>query len=203
MFVIVACEYSNIVATAFRSAGHFVLSVDIIPNDVSQKFHVQADILEVLKCVTPDLLIAHPPCTYLCKAQMFRYYSESGRLSQAVSAALFVDELFFSAAPLVAIENPSGFLNWHWRSPDQIIYPWRFGDGYSKDVCLWLKNLPPLIDTCVSTGRRPVSNHVNSKMSQALKSKIKSRFFPGIAAAMASQWSLSYCYFPGHSYNLT
>ena len=89
MFVIVACEYSNIVATAFRSAGHFVLSVDIIPNDVSQKFHVQADILEVLKCVTPDLLIAHPPCTYLCKAQMFRYYSESGRLSQAVSAAFF------------------------------------------------------------------------------------------------------------------
>jgi hypothetical protein len=101
----------------------------------------------------------------------------------------FVNRVYNCNIKHIAIENPKGILSTQWLAPSMIIYPWQFGDPYRKDICLWTRNLPPLISTVYSTKRRSVTNHVNSRMSQALKSKIKSRFFKGVATAMANQWN--------------
>jgi len=187
MNVLVACEYSGIVRDAFTRAGHYAMSADYEPT-MSPGNHYQGDVFDIIKLKHWDLLIAHPPCTYLCKAQLFRCVPNSERsLSQAL-AVDFVRRLLYCDIERIAIENPIGILSTVLRKPDQICYPWQFGDGYRKDICLWLKNLPPLLPTKLSPGRKSVSNHVNSRMSQALKSKIKSKFFVGVAEAMASQW---------------
>jgi len=135
-------------------------------------------------------MIAFPPCTYLAKAQMFRYSLEPGRIEKRDKAVAFVHRLFHSGTPQVAIENPVGYLNNNWRKPTDILYPHNFGSPYHKEICLWLKNLPPLMRGPYYSGKRKhMANHVNSRMSQALKSKIKSKFFPEVAKAMAAQWS--------------
>jgi hypothetical protein len=100
----------------------------------------------------------------------------------------FFMKIYNSPQLHIAIENPIGALTRLFRPPDQIIYPWWFGDRHSKDICLWLKNMPPLIATVYNTKRIPVSNHVNGRMSQEQKSKIRSKFFPLVAHAMAHQW---------------
>ena len=111
------------------------------------------------------------------------------RLHNRILAFEFIKELWSCSIPKIAIENPVGWLNKNWMPPSQITNPKFFGSPYSKEVCLWLKNLPPLIHTCHSPGLKKVSNHVNSRMSQAAKSKIKSKFFPEMAKEMANQWS--------------
>jgi hypothetical protein len=134
-------------------------------------------------------MIAFPPCTYLCKAQFHLLSQSPGRQELMSSAVSFVKNLYNSSVPRVAIENPIGALNSCWRNPDQITSPGNFGNQHHKDVCLWLKGLPPLIDTCINVRRQPVRNHVNGRMSQEQKSHIKSKFFPELAEAMANQWS--------------
>jgi hypothetical protein len=188
MFIIIACEYSNIVAQAFRNKGHKVLSVDVLPNSQDQTNHIQDDIFNVLKIYTPDLLIGFPPCTYLCKAQIFRLYSSPGRWCKMLQSVDFFKKLFYCNAPQVALENPIGILTKQFRPPDQITSPSFFGSNYRKDVCLWLKNLPPVISTVYNNKNKSVMNHVNGQMSQAQKSHIKSKFFPELAEAMANQW---------------
>jgi hypothetical protein len=141
-----------------------------------------------------DLVIAHPPCTYLCKAQLFRCVPDSIYADLQKDAIDFFLAIWNSPQLCIAIENPIGALSRMFRPPDQIIYPWYFGDPHSKDICLWLKNVPPLISTCYSTRRQPVKNHTNGRMSQAQRSKIKSRFFPAIAEAMANQWTENHLY---------
>jgi len=188
MKVLVACEYSNIVADAFRRKGHKVTSVDLIENDFPSQDHIVGNVFDVLRLMRFDLMIAHPPCTYLCNAQIHKFYTSPGRWCKSIEATNFVKQLYNSDVPRVCIENPKGVLSSKFCPPAQIVYPWYFGDPYSKDICLWLKNLSPLISTVYSTGRKSMSNHVNSRMSQEQKSKIKSKFFPGIASAMAEQW---------------
>ena len=188
MNVLIGCEYSGIVRDAFARAGHYAMSADFEPT-MSPGNHYQGDVFDIITLKKWDLFIGFPPCTYLCKAQLFKCVPGSERAKSQALAIDFVRRLLALPIEKIAIENPIGILSTVYRKPDQICYPWQFGDGYRKDICLWLKNLPPLLPTTLSPGRRSVSNHVNSRMSQALKSKIKSKFFVGIADAMASQWS--------------
>lgn len=188
MKVLVACEYSGIVSDAFRSLGHNVTSCDLLPSEsLSPDQHYTGDVFDLLPG-TWDMIIAFPPCTYLCRAQAHLLKSPE-RYQKDLEAIEFVRRLWLQPADKIAIENPIGFLSTKFLKPSQITSFNNFGDPYSKDICLWLKNLPKLQATNIIQGTKKVSNHVNSRMSQALKSKIKSKFFPGIAKAMAAQWS--------------
>ena len=189
MNIIVGCEFSNIVAQAFRDRGHFVVSVDLYENDCLPDFHLQGDLLTVLRSFLPDMLIAFPPCTYLAKVQAPLIKSNPVRRLFQDDAFNFFLTLWQQPIKYICLENPAGYVNTHMQPPNQIIHPYQFGDPYQKEICLWLKNLPPLIHGAISPGRKSTSNHVNSRMSQELKSKIRSKFFPGIAAAMSLQWS--------------
>lgn len=191
MDLLVLFEYSGIVRNAFQSAGFNAWSCDLLPSESPGK-HLQLDWREALYSKKWSFVIAHYPCTFLAKAQIFKLQQSPGRMAKAWQSIEDIKEIFACSAEYIALENPIGFLSNNFRPPDQIIYPWMFGDPHSKDICLWLKNLPPLISTVYHYRRQPVSHHVNSRMSQALKSKIKSKFFPLVASAMAQQWSLEY-----------
>lgn len=198
MKVLVACEYSGIVRDAFSSAGHDAYSCDLIPS-ISPGKHIIADAIETIYQYKWDLVIAHPPCTYLCKAQLFRCKPGTKYEMMQQTAVEFFKQIYYSPIKHIAIENPIGALTRLFRPPDQIIYPWQFGDIHSKDICLWLKNLPPLISTLYNTKRIPISNHVNGQMTQEQKSKIRSKFFPLVAQAMANQWSEEYLFSPARN----
>lgn len=187
MRVLVGCEYSGVVSQAFRAKGHSVMSCDWLPSDVPGEHYV-GDVFDVINKGF-DLAVFHPPCTYLCNAGLHLCRGNKERSWKQLQAIDFVHRLYNCSIPMVAIENPKGILSTIWQPASQIIYPSMFGSVYRKDICLWLKNLPPLISTCYNTKRKSISNHVNSRMSQEQKSKIKSRFFPEVAAAMANQWS--------------
>lgn len=187
MKVLVICERSRIVASAFEALGHTVWSCDLSPADSPGLHHV-GDGLAFARSQNWDLIIAHPPCTFLAKAQMWRINREAGRYFEQLKAAQFCRQIMSLDCPRVCFENPVGWLNNNYRKPDQIVYPWWFGDPHSKELCLWLKGLPPLLATCHHYKRIPVANHVNGRMSQAQKSVIKSKFFPLVAQAMAQQW---------------
>lgn len=187
MKILVACEYSGIVSEAFAAAGHYVMSCDLLPSSFPN--HYQGSVFDILYSQAWDMLIAFPPCTYLCKAQFHLCFKSPGRYAMSLEAAEFIHKLYYSGIPKIAIENPIGLLPKIWRNYDQLVYSDWFGDPHRKDICLWLKNLPPLIATKYNVLRKPVRNHVNGQMNQALKSKIKSKFFPMVAEAMAKQWS--------------
>lgn len=190
MKVLVACEESQVVTKAFRSLGHEAYSNDIYEcSGGHPEWHIVGDARDIV-LGSWDIIIAHPPCTFLCKAQLWRCVPGTDRYIEQRKAIDFVKELYNAPCPQVAIENPIGCLSREWRRYDQLIYPYQFGDPYRKDICLWLKGLPRLDLGTESPIRKSVSNHVNSRMSQVQKSRIKSRFFPGVAKAMAEQWSL-------------
>lgn len=195
MKVLVACECSGRVRDAFARRGHEAWSCDLQPCEVPGN-HMQCDVREVLTGGW-DLMIAHPPCTYLSRAGA-RWWKVAGRNELAQAAADFVQMLWGAPMPRIAIENPIGQLNQRWRYPDQTIQPWWFGDPFTKATCLWLKNLPPLIATNVAAGRTPFlpantgqGKRNGQRWSRGVASNAKdaSRTFPGIAEAMADQWS--------------
>lgn len=188
MRVLVGFEYSGIVSQAFRDRGHEAYSCDIVPGLIP-KYHFQEDVFSCVSRLQPDLAIFHPPCTFLCNAQLFKCVPGSLRYCQQQAAIKTVRRLWALPIPMICIENPKGILSRVFRPPDQILYPYWFGDPYKKDICFWLKNLSPLIATNYSVLRKSMSNHVNGRMSQELKSHIKSKFFPGLSSAMANQWS--------------
>ena len=179
MKVLVACEFSGVVRDAFRARGHDAWSCDLLPTELDGP-HIQDNVLDVLKA-NWDLMIAHPPCTYLTRAGD-RWYANS---SERLKAALFVRVLASAPIPRIAIENPRGALSKLWRRSDQVIQPWMFGHGETKATCLWLKNLPPLMATVISTGREPRVHYLSPGPDRW---KERSRTVPGIAAAMADQW---------------
>lgn len=185
--VLIGCEYSGIVRDAFKSAGHDATSCDILPTSSPGK-HLQCDIFEAIQSQAWDILIAFPPCTYLSKAGLHFCHKSHDRRTKRDKAVNFVKDIFNCQIPQIAIENPPGYLTTAWEKWNQVIYPYQHGDPYFKQICLWLKNLPPLLPTEMSSGRKSVSNHVNGRMSQVEKSHIKSKFFPGVAKAMAEQW---------------
>ncbi len=198
MKVLIACEYSGIVRDAFLAAGHEAMSCDILPTE-SEGPHYQGDVRDVLHNGW-DLMIAHPPCTYLSFAGL-RHWHAPGRAEKRADALAFALELYHCDIPRVAMENPMGHISTMFRPADQYINPFDFGEPIRKRTGLWLKGLPPLIPTdrvpppapeCIqyrkATGKVKLRHHTDHNRGGAHCQKARSRFFPGIAAAMASQW---------------
>jgi len=178
MRVLVACEFSGIVRDAFRARGHQAWSCDLLPTE-REGPHIFGDVLEVMTWGW-DLMVAHPPCTKLCRAGD-RWYRNSPERLEAVD---FVQALYDAPVPRIAIENPRG-LNRLWMRESQAIQPWMFNCPETKATLLWLKNLPPLMATIVSTGREP---RVHYAAPGPNRWKERSRTLEGIATAMADQW---------------
>lgn len=192
--ILVACEFSGVVRDAFRDRGHQAMSCDILPTE-RPGLHYQGDVRDVLDSGW-DLMVAHPPCTYLSRAGA-RWWRQPGRQELALEAAAFVRLLWDAPIPRVAIENPIGMLNRLWRYPDQSIDPYQFGEPYTKRTCLWLRGLPLLTPTDIVAERRawlPSNTGAGRRAGQrsqvgiAKTAKDASRTFAGIAEAMADQW---------------
>lgn len=191
MKIFIACEYSGIVSQAFADRNHEVISCDLLPCEmvIHNHNHIVGDCLQVLNDVKDfDMIIAFPPCTFLANAGLHHLKKDKGRFWDLQNAYEFYCSLYISVCPRVCIENPIGILSSMFKIPSQIINPYNFGSPYAKRTALWLKGLPPLIYGAQNTSRKSITNHVNSRMTQELKSKIKSKFYPEIALAMAEQW---------------
>ncbi len=181
MRVLVACEFSGIVREAFKAAGHDAWSCDLLPTEIPGQ-HIEGDAIEVLTREAWDLVIAHPPCTFLAVSGA-RWFKD--RMKAQDEAAKFFMAFTSSTTQKYCIENPISVMSTRWRKPDQIIQPWMFGHGETKATCLWLKGLPKLQPTNVVEGRLP---RVHLEPPSPDRWKNRSRTLPGIAAAMASQW---------------
>ncbi len=195
MKILVACEYSGTVRDAFRAAGHDAMSCDLLPSDAPGP-HYQGDVRDVLGDGW-DLMIAHPPCTYLSVSGMHRT-ARGLRDPQLTEDALdFVRLLLAAPVPRIALENPVSVISTRIRRPDQIIQPWQFGHDASKTTCLWLQNLPPLkptqiVEPRIVDGRKRWGNQTDSGQNRLSPSpdrwKRRSATYAGIAAAMVAQW---------------
>jgi hypothetical protein len=194
--VLVACEFSGIVRRAFAALGHDAWSCDLLPSEDRSNRHIIGDARDLLHDGWDMLMVAHPPCTRLCNSGV-RWLSvpPAGRTSAEMWADLDEAAALFSAfwnAPVerIAVENP--VMHRHAKSrikryepPAQSIQPWQFGHGETKRTCLWLKNLPKLRPTHIVDGREA---RVHRMPPGPDRWKERSRFYPGIAAAMAEQW---------------
>jgi hypothetical protein len=195
MKVLIACECSGVVRDAFRARGHDAWSCDLKAAGDASRFHVQGDVLGILDTAW-DLVIAHPPCTYLSVSGLHWNKRRPGRSEETAAAVQFF-MMFTRLRCRWAIENPVGCMSRLYRKPDQIIQPWMFGDDASKATCLWLNNLPPLLPVrmCFGrmvNGRERWGNQTDSGQNRLPPSPeraaLRSITYPGIAAAMAGQW---------------
>ncbi len=195
MNVLVACECSGRVKTAFRKLGHNAWSCDLKPSEiVLDPYHFKCDVKRVfqdnrhtytLYGGTPakwDLLIAHPDCTYLAVSGA-RWWKD--RIKEQMEAIDFVKWIWNLPVHHIAIENPIGKLSTAWLKPDQIIQPWQFGHGEVKATCLWLKGLPILKPTNIVDGRYA---RVHLEPPSPDRKANRARTYQGIAEAMAEQW---------------
>lgn len=183
MRVLIACEYSGVVRSAFAARGHTAVSCDLLPTDNPKGWHVQGDVLALLG-EGWDLMIAHPPCTHLAVsgARHFEAKRASGVQQEALE---FVRALLAAPIPRIALENPVSIISSQIRKPDQVIQPWQFGHGETKATCLWLKGLPKLKPTNIVEGREA---RVHKMPPSPDRWKLRSTTYAGIAAAMADQW---------------
>lgn len=218
MKVLVACEESQEVCKAFRGLGHEAYSCDIQePSGGHPEWHILGDALKAVEAREVatmdgkrhevgkwDLLIAHPPCTYLTVTgnrwfNVERYGDAAlSRLINRQEAVNFFMEFALSGIPKIAIENPVGYMSTAWRKPDQIIHPYMFGDPARKATCLWLKGLPKLTPTDMvepdiihyknGNGTDNPWHMETIKLPPNERAKARSKTFPGIAKAMAEQW---------------
>jgi len=195
MLVLVACEFSGAVRDAFTARGHFAVSCDLLPSS-TPGLHWQGDVRPLLG-LGWDMMIAFPPCTYLAASGM-HWTTRGMRDPQLTENALdFVRLLMDAPIPRIAIENPVGVINSRVRAPDQIVQPWHFGDDASKRTCFWLKGLPLLRETNRLPGdsRTRRANQTPSGQNKLGPSKdralLRSKTYPGIARAMAEQWSIA------------
>ena len=203
MKVLITCEFSGIVRDAFIKRGHDAISCDLLPTDRPGP-HLQGDVLPYLEAGW-DLIIAHPPCTYLSNAGI-RWFNEEKYGEKAkerkllrLEAQKFVEKIYNSSCPRVVIENPVGWLNNHFKKPNQIIQPYQFGVPESKRTCLWLKGLPKLVPTKLVKPKvyarfkkgpkkgQPIygTQYMHFEKDRGLKRSIT---FQGVADAMAEQW---------------
>lgn len=194
MRVLVACEFSGTVRDAFAARGHDAWSCDLLPTERPGN-HIQGDVLEVIN-EGWDLMIAHPPCTYLANSGCRWLFEKEGRWQQLADGVSFFLALFNAPIPRIAIENPTPH---KWAAErigskyHQRVQPWEFGEPQKKGICLWLKNLPPLIATDI---QYPPTNPELAKEWEKVwreppgkdQAKNRSKFFPSVAKAMAEQW---------------
>ena len=202
MKVLIACEYSGAVRDEFIKLGHDAISCDLLPTDVPGP-HYQGDVFDIINDGW-DMMIAFPPCTHLALsgAAWFEQKRKDGRQQEGLD---FVKALMLAPIPKIAIENPMGIISTKIKKHDQVIQPYEYGDPFQKSTCLWLKNLPKLTPTnIVSKGefKEWVDKKSGKKKRQPmwyaetflkgdakLRWKIRSQTFPGIAKAMAQQWT--------------
>tara|TARA_B100000900_G_scaffold341961_1_gene305182 strand:+ start:134 stop:760 length:627 start_codon:yes stop_codon:yes gene_type:complete len=205
MKVLIACEESQAITKEFRKLGHEAFSCDILPcSGGHPEWHYQQDVFEVIDQGW-DMMIAHPPCTYLSVSGARWLYNKDGskneeRWRNQSEALNFVQRLMDVPIDKIAIENPVSVISSNIRKPEQIIQPWMFGDEATKTTCLWLKNLPLLKPTkVVGKGERVVfksgKSHPKWYAEALSKAKtaeerrnLRSKTFPGIAQAIANQW---------------
>ena len=199
MRVLVACEYSGKVREAFRSMGHDAWSCDLLPSDDGSEFHIQGDVTELLDDGW-DLMVAFPPCTYLCSSGLHWNKRRPERAAKTEDALRFVQALMDAPIPRIAIENPVGCISTRIRKASQYIQPYQFGDDASKKTGLWLKGLPLLVPTRnveprIVNGKKRWGNQTDSGQNNLGPSedrwKIRSETYAGIADAMATQWGAS------------
>ena len=183
MKVLVACEFSGAVRSAFTALGHNAWSCDLLPAEDGGQ-HIQEDVMGVLEEMRGqwDLMIAHPPCTHLAVSGA-RWFKDK-RFEQT-KALGFVRALMAADVPRICIENPISIISSRIRKPDQIIQPWMFGHGETKATCLWLKDLPKLAPTDIVDGREA---RIHKMPPSPDRWRERSRTFKGIAKAMADQW---------------
>lgn len=219
MNVLIACEESQRSCSAFRKRGHNAFSCDVQEcSGGHPEWHIQQDVIPLLdgNCDFAtidgkshhiekwDLIIAHPPCTYLSSVgnrwfSVERYGQKAlDRMKDREKAVEFFMAFINANCDKIAVENPVGIMSTRYRKPDQIIQPWMFGDPYEKKTCLWLKGLPLLKETN-PVEPEPRKVYANGKtmpkwfddcrfLPADERSKIRSKTFPGIANAFASQW---------------
>lgn len=196
--VLVACEYSGTVREAFRKLGHEAWSCDLLPSDDDSPFHMSCDVKLFLPLRKWDLMICHPPCTYLSVSGLHWNKRNPERTKLTEEALDFVHYLMSAPIPHIALENPVSCISSRIRKPDQIIQPYEFGEDASKKTCLWLKELPKLtptkyVDPRIVDGKPRWSNQTDSGQNKLPPSedrwKIRSKTYQGIADAMAEQWS--------------
>lgn len=199
MKILIACEESQAVTIAFRNKGHEAWSCDTQEcSGGHPEWHIKDDVLKHLDDGW-DMMIAFPPCTHLCVsgAAWFEEKRKDGRQQQGID---FFMAFTNTDIPKVVIENPVGIMSSVWRLPDQSIQPYHHGDSYSKTTHLWLKGLPLLVRSDVvdrgefvvaKSGKRMSKWFSDAwKLGSAERSKVRSKTFPGIAEAMATQWGI-------------
>lgn len=197
MRVLIACEFSGIVRRAFADRGHDAWSCDLLPAEDGSNRHVVGDARDLLNDGWDLLMVAHPPCTRLCLSGLrWLHKPPAGRTTEELWADLDAAADLFSAfwnAPIdrIAVENP--VMHRHakarirgYREPAQFVQPWQHGHGETKRLGLWLKNLPALRPTNVVDGREARVWRMSA--SNPNRARERSRFFPGVARAMATQW---------------
>lgn len=194
--VLVGCETSGIVRRAFAARDHDVWSCDLLPAEDGSNRHIVGDVRDLLGDGWDLLAVMHPPCTRLCNSGV-RWLSvpPPGKTADQMQVELREGADLFSAcwnAPIdrIAVENPvmhrhAKALIRNYQAPAQSVQPWQFGHGETKRTCFWLKNLLPLVPTQIVEGREA---RVHRMPPSADRWKERSRFYPGIAAAMADQW---------------
>ena len=230
--ILVACEESQTVCTEFRKLGHNAYSCDIVEcSGGHPEWHFKQDVLGVISNKGGvlqtgeelyiegnwDMMIAHPPCTYLAVSGAKWFYNPEdkhlpieerrphpkfpNRAKDRDEAIDFFMKLMNADIEYIAIENPVGVMNTRYRKPDQIVQPYFFGDSASKSTCLWLKNLTPLKPTNIVDKGEYIQFESGKKIakwySDALtktktaeeRRKLRSKTFPGFAKAIAEQWS--------------
>lgn len=201
MRVLIACEYSGTVRDAFISMGHDAMSCDLLPTDVPGP-HYQGDVTDILGDGW-DLMVAHPPCTYLSVSGM-HWTTRGLRDPQLTEDALsFVAALLGAPISKICLENPISIISSRIRKPDQIVQPYEYGHDASKRTCLWLKGLPKLQPTRFVEPRVVITpsgktanrwgnqcdNYGQDKLPpSADRWKLRSATYVGIAKAMAEQW---------------
>ena len=214
MRVVIACEFSGVVRRAFHNKGHDVVSCDLEPSDDNSPYHYQGDIFELLSGFGKvDLMIAHPPCTYLTVTGNKWFYHPDDkhlptserrphprfpdRVAQREAGFEFFMKLANLDIPKIAIENPVGIVSTRWRKPDQIIQPYQFGHPQQKKTCLWLKGLPLIVPTNIvepepyhisKNGKKCATWYFMPKARGEARRKIRNTTFKGIGEAFADQW---------------
>lgn len=205
MKILVACEESQAVTIELRRLGHEAYSCDIVPCSGGRpEWHLQQDVTQLLR-ESWDMIIAHPPCTYLTVTgnrwfNVERYGEKAIQRYEDRRDAVEFFMLFANAdCPRIAIENPIGHMSTAYRKPDQIIHPYMFGDPARKATCLWLKGLEPLKPTNIvepviveyknGKGTDNPWHMETMKLPPVERARARSKTFPGIARAMAEQWA--------------
>lgn len=194
MRVLVACEYSGVVRDAFIAAGHDATSCDLLPTDAPGP-HYQGDVFDIINDGW-DLMVAHPPCTYLCNSGVRWLTTDITRWPKMIDGATFFRDLLNAPIPRVAVENP--VMHGHaakiiGRRQDQVVQPWMFGHPEKKGTGLWLRGLPPLVATDdvrddMANLPRSQTDRIHYASPGPDRWKLRSTTYQGIADAMAAQW---------------